>query len=467
MKLNVSELVTKLGFEDGNSAQKLKKYSDGVKKVAKGLAVVTGAASATTAGLFALATNVSKKADDIAKNSRALNIDGEAYQEYAYAADLAGISNDKFFAGLRKLGVNLKDAKDGLKTSTDLFDELGVTITDSNGNIKQQQQILDELTAAFAKMPRSTERSAIAMRLFGESGDRMADFLGQGNTAILEQRKELRELGNVITNETLGKSEGLNDNITRVKTAFAGLKTTIGSVLIPVFGDLAERFVAFAKQNNALLREKLADFFTKAGDAVMFFVEHFDKIVIAFKVLLALKVVALLLGIATAFTAISAPAIIVVGALAGITALLWAMKEPLKAVKGWFADTFKSAIDKISTLQEKLEKTMVGRLFKKGVSATPFAKLGYELAEAKSMASTVPYSGIGGKVLPDAFGYNKGANLKNPSQNINIQENVTVNVPQGTPQEQMRSISETVTKEMQQQFQKIFRETSNNLAVAQ
>jgi hypothetical protein len=107
---------------------------------------------------------------------------------------------------------------------------------------------------------------------------------------------------------------------------------------------------------------------------------------------------------------------------------------------------------------------MLGRLIKGGVDATPFAKLGYELAEAQSIKNSPAYSGIGGtNILPDAFGYNK----KPLGQNININENVTVNVPQGTPQEQMRSISETVTKEMQQQFQKIFRETSNNLAVAQ
>lgn len=252
----VRELLTKLGFQvDDKKLDKFKKGLDGAKKAAKVTAVVAVGAAGS---LFALAKSAANAGDDIAKTAPTVGLTTDEYQELRHAVDLAGVSQEKFRSGMRRLSVGIGEASQGFGTAKRAFDTLGVSTKDNQGRIKSTSVIMEEVSDKFKNIKDDAIRAQLANDLFGRSGERMANFLTQGSKAIRDQRQEARDLGMVLGRDALKDSENFIDAMTRMQGIFAGLKNTLGTALLPKMTAMIEKFKEWFIANKDIVRQKLS-----------------------------------------------------------------------------------------------------------------------------------------------------------------------------------------------------------------
>ena len=76
------------------------------------------------------------------------------------------------------------DASQGAKSQADAFKSLGVSVTDSNGNLRSADSVLLDIADRFAESADGADKTAIAMRVFGESGRTLIPLLNSGSDGI-------------------------------------------------------------------------------------------------------------------------------------------------------------------------------------------------------------------------------------------------------------------------------------------
>jgi hypothetical protein len=215
-----------------------------------GLAVLgfAGAIAGAVTGIYKFTESIVKTNDEIAKTSRDLGISGEQLQEWRYSAELAGINTDELSTSLKFFSKNLYDAAStGKGQMADSLKILNIELTNSQGQMKDSNSILLEMADKLKGIEDPALRAKISTDIFGRSGIRMTQLLGQGSDALKDFAKEARDLGLIVSNEVLDSSEMLNDNITRMQSAFQGLGNILGNALIPIVNKFVTKLTDMIK----------------------------------------------------------------------------------------------------------------------------------------------------------------------------------------------------------------------------
>lgn len=218
-------------------------------RIAKGVAA---AASAAAVAFGAMVLQAVAAADDMGKLAQSSGIAVESLSQLEYAASLSGSSLDELVMGMNRLTKSAADAARGSKTAADAFKAIGVSVKNSDGSLKNTEQLMLEVADRFAQIEDGAGKAAIAQELFGKSGTKLIPFLNQGKAGIEALKKEADALGLTITGNTSKAAEEFNDNLDRIRFAAKGLANQAASELLPVFGDMAERFIASAQAGGAM-----------------------------------------------------------------------------------------------------------------------------------------------------------------------------------------------------------------------
>lgn len=212
------ELITKLKLD---SKQFGSKISDANKSVLKFSATFT----AIGAAVIAATKLTANYRDETMKAARAAGSTAEEFSALRYAADLSGIGMGELQKALQKVNNPLTEAKKE-------YQRLGIAMEDVNGNAKTQMQLVEEVADKFKGMGSAAEKSASAVRLFGERGSRMVNLLGGGADKLREMTQEAERMGIVFDERAGEQAELFNDNITRLTTSIKGLiQQTTGAII--------------------------------------------------------------------------------------------------------------------------------------------------------------------------------------------------------------------------------------------
>ncbi|TIQ46359.1 MAG: hypothetical protein E5X49_02015 [Mesorhizobium sp.] len=270
------------------------KFSASLGKLGNDLATVTRRVTLLGAGLTAAATGagaavlgLSKSAGEVADNAgKAAETTGlqvEAYTKLEFAANMANVSTEQFVGGMGKLnkaiaeaaqstgkagdaldasgvkvsrfGGAIKKAADGTKQAGTVFDRLGVKIRDANGNLRSNEAILLDVADAFARMPDSALKSALAIELFGKAGAELLPFLNQARAGILDLGKQAEQLGIVLTKDQANIGDALGDSLDSLSKAARGTRLQLGLIFAPGITALANGFADIISSNRDLLIE--------------------------------------------------------------------------------------------------------------------------------------------------------------------------------------------------------------------
>src|SRR3990167_8838815 len=232
-------------------------------KASIGIAAVSAVASATVGVMFNLAKSAAAVGTQLFNDSQKYAQHVEFLAGIQYAAGTAGVAYGSLAVGLRTLSRNLEATAQGSDEQAGAFLRLGVSALDAAGKARPANAVLLDLADKFKTMPDSTEKTALAMRVFGRAGSELIPFLNKGSEGIGKLTDEAQRLGLVMSKEQTVAAERFSSGLDRIEAASRGLKITIGNALIPEIQKLIDwwekgSISAADKFANAIERTKQA-----------------------------------------------------------------------------------------------------------------------------------------------------------------------------------------------------------------
>lgn len=229
--MNLMDLSIKVGIDD-QASKGVASLSDKLKNGLGGAAKIGAAAVATVAaGVTALGVTMAKGiketaeyGDNIDKMSQKMGLSAEAYQEW----DFIMKHNGTTIEGLKPAMKTLANAAE---TSSDAFQKLGM----SQKEISKMSQ--EELFSATIKNLQNvedvTERTYLAGKLLGRGATELGPLLNMTAEETENMRKQVHELGGVMSNESVKSAAAFQDSLQNLKTATSGLSRGLFSEFLP------------------------------------------------------------------------------------------------------------------------------------------------------------------------------------------------------------------------------------------
>ncbi len=259
------ELIAKVGLDfDQRAFDKAENRFRTLKNVAVGLVGVF-VASKVSGALRNIVVGSAEAADKLNDTAQAVGVTAQALQELGHAAELSGSSQEEMAQGLAFLSRNAFAAKNGSKEAQAAFTRLGVKLTDTSGRLRSADSIMMDVADGLSRMKSPTERTAVAMQVFGRSGARLVPLLNEGRAGIAKLRAEVTELGGAFSPEFIAQSDLFNDNMARLRLVAAGLKAAVGSVLVPTLNRMIESFLGWFKANRQIINQRIERWATALG----------------------------------------------------------------------------------------------------------------------------------------------------------------------------------------------------------
>ena len=218
----LSQLGQKLGITDRQ-----------LKTMAK-----TAAAAAAAFFAFkkvgAMLQETAQRIDDLAKRARALGAEVNQVAQLTFASALAGGDEQRFFSTMGRLMLNLGQASATTKTA---LSTLGLSVEEL-ANMSPIDAFL-ALQDALAGVENQAERMGIIALIAGGRMENMIPLMNLLGTDVNAAMAEFSELHGVIKTKPW---EDYVDALTRLETAWFGLKMTMLQDLLPAFEAIVNSF---------------------------------------------------------------------------------------------------------------------------------------------------------------------------------------------------------------------------------
>lgn len=212
-KINRSTRLIDRGFDRvSRAAGRMGRTIVGAVKSVFSLRGALTAVAGVTGAALAIERTVDS-VNNLAKAAKTADVTAESIQELTFAfGQLTDITDQGVNMALQRFSRRMGLAIDGTGAAKDTFGELGIELQDVNGNIRDTETVLDETLRSLASMESDTLRAAKASEVFGEdAGPRLAAALAGGIEGMDEARKQARDLGLVLSNDTVAGAEELAD----------------------------------------------------------------------------------------------------------------------------------------------------------------------------------------------------------------------------------------------------------------
>ena len=215
------------------SKQAFRSVQSGLKATNKAANLLKVAIGGLAVGLavrrIAQFTNDAIKAGDaIAKTADKVGVGIEALQKLRFAADLAGISQEKLDSSLERFTKRIGEASQGTGEAKKALEILGVSFTDANGKIRPTEAVLSAVADAMASVETPAQRAALAAQLFGREGVGLVNLLKGGSSALRIFGAQAEAAGAILSEDLARSAEVLNDKLTVSNRALDRAKIKIG-----------------------------------------------------------------------------------------------------------------------------------------------------------------------------------------------------------------------------------------------
>ena len=196
-------------------------------------AVTAATAAAVTVGkeFIEAANDVAAYGDEVDKTSQKLGISAQAYQEWDYVMQLAGTDMSSMTTGFKTLTNHIADATAGSEDAIAMFESIGISLTDLQN--MSTEDIFAATVAGLQEMEEGADRSALAVDLFGKSGQNMAALFNMTNEETEEAIALANEYGMVMSDDAVQASADYTDALTTLEKTFTGLKNNLMSQFLP------------------------------------------------------------------------------------------------------------------------------------------------------------------------------------------------------------------------------------------
>ena len=216
------------------------KLKNGLQTAAKvgaaALTAVAGAATAVSSAIVKITKETTEHADEVDKQSQKLGLSRQAYQEWDYVLSQAGVEITSMSTGLKTLTNKLDDAKNGGEESQKMFEKLGISLNDLQ--TMSREDIFKATIKGFQGMADSTDRAALANKMFGRSGQELTALFNETANSTDELIAKAHEYGMVMSDEAVQAGVDMQDSLDTLQKTFDGVKNNLASEFIPSFTEV-------------------------------------------------------------------------------------------------------------------------------------------------------------------------------------------------------------------------------------
>ncbi len=218
----------------------------------KSAATIGLAFTAAAGGLLALVKHQITAADEMSKMAQQVGITTESMSALVYAAGMAGVGMQEMGSDTAQFAKNISDARQGLGQALPAFQAMGISVTDAAGNLKGMDVLLDEIADKFATYRDGTNKTALAVQLFGSAGAKLIPMLNGGSAALHQAADEAARFGIIISTQAGKSAEAFDDNISRLKAAASGFGNEVAAQVLPSLQSWSDYMVEAAKKGDGL-----------------------------------------------------------------------------------------------------------------------------------------------------------------------------------------------------------------------
>lgn len=261
--------VKDVGDEATKSGGKVSSFGDTLKAVLASSAII-GAAKGLVNYIKQIGSAAKEQLDvlgDLDDNAQKVQMSAEALQEWQYAAKLSGMESETLVKALEKQQKSFASAKNGSASLAESYASLGLDVT----QFESSEAMLTALIDRLADCEDETTRNAVASTIFGRSYAELAPLLNQGSKGVAALRQEARDLGIVISNDTVAAGAEAGDCLDRLNSVIDATKARIVSGMLPGLSSVADRLrdglnTKSAQQQLDKLGKSCGDLIVKAAD---------------------------------------------------------------------------------------------------------------------------------------------------------------------------------------------------------
>lgn len=228
-------------------------------------------------GLVALARSTAESSVQAERMAQALGIGMGDLQKLTYAAQQFGVEADSTHDMLATLTEKIVEADEGGEDLRNMFGALGINVKDARGQLKTSSQVMLEMADAFAAMEDSSVKTKLAIELFGDEGKRLIPLLNGGRAELTRMGEEAQTLGLVFGKDAARQGEAFQHSLQGVVNIARGLWAAIGQKVVPILTPLIERFRGWLVLNRELIASRVEAWVQKLADTMPGIVDGFER----------------------------------------------------------------------------------------------------------------------------------------------------------------------------------------------
>ena len=246
---NVVEIVVRARDE---ASDKIKHLRGGLQEFAAAATLAAGAFTAASAAIVVFARDLARQADDMKRLAGATGLTVESVSRLGFAAGQSETDIQALAIGVRFLQRNQAEAARGSKEAAEAFRRVGISLATLKGT--GTEELLLKVADAMAATEDASQRTALAVAIFGRSGTALLPFLLQGRQGIEALTAEADRLGITMSSVSANLGDDFGDAVERVQAQIAALKRSIAEGAIPSLLALADAATKTLKPINDLVR---------------------------------------------------------------------------------------------------------------------------------------------------------------------------------------------------------------------
>lgn len=229
------------GLERGSTAlgAHKAKWDETIAVTQKAGMVITGAGAAITGSLVAATQAASDLGSELWDMHTRTGASVESLSAMKYAAEQTGSSLSGVQTGLKFIAKNAWESiRTGTGPAADAFKALGISATDASGKLKSSEALFVEVGTALRGVKNDSERTALAMALFGRSGQELLPMFLDTKGSIQDLMAEAKNLGIVMSTEAAEAADDFGDTLDKLKTQGKMAFVSLGTAAMPVLQSL-------------------------------------------------------------------------------------------------------------------------------------------------------------------------------------------------------------------------------------
>lgn len=227
--------------------------------------LVAGGIAAVGGALYEMANKASEAGEKLFLASQRTGVSVETLQGLGLAAKEAGINVDTVENALERMTRSAGPFATSGSQGAKALESIGINATDAHGKMRPLDDLLLDVAHKFAHMKDGSEKTAIAVSLFGRAGAQMIPILDKGRSALVQLTKQAVDYSG-ITTEVAKRDTSFQDRLIDLKAMMGGFGMKIMQEAVPALTSLAEFLLrAWDEARN------LGDAFNVTGDHVNVF----------------------------------------------------------------------------------------------------------------------------------------------------------------------------------------------------